>query len=227
MKYLLVAAHPDDEVLGAGAAIYKLTQSGNTADICIMSGSADARAFRPQDDELAADMFRSFEILGIEKPYIGSFPNIRLNNVDHLELVRHIENAIRQSAPDVVITHHPADVNNDHLHTSLACQAAVRLFQRQTDVPALKELWFMEVPSSTEWCVNTALNKFEPDLFIEIGKDGLSKKLEALSAYRGVSRDFPHPRSREAIEGLAAYRGAQSGCNYAEAFQTALRRITF
>ena len=227
MKYLIVAAHPDDEVLGAGAAIYKLTQNGNKADICILSGNADARAFRPQDGELTDDMFKSFEILGIENSFIGSFPNIKLNNVDHLELVKYIENAIRQTQPDVVITHHPSDVNNDHLHTSLACQAAVRLFQRQPDVPALKELWFMEVPSSTEWCSNTSLNKFEPDLFIEIGRDGLSKKLEALDAYRGVKRDYPHPRSTQAIEGLAAYRGAQSGCNYAEAFQVAFRRITF
>ncbi len=227
MKYLLVVAHPDDEALGAGASIYKFTKNGDKADICVMSGSADARAFRPGDDELESDMFSCFRTLGIERSFIGDFPNIKLNTVAHLDLVKHIENAIRQSQPDIVITHHPADVNNDHLHTSLACQAAVRLFQRQPDVPALRELWFMEVPSSTEWCVNTSMNKFEPDTFVEIGKDGLEKKIEALSRYRGVERAYPHPRSRQAIEGLAAFRGAQSGCDYAEAFQVVFRRITF
>lgn len=227
MKYLIVVAHPDDEVLGAGATTYKLTQSGNEVDICILSGKAEARAFRPDDNQLDADMRASFEVTGIKNSYIGSFPNIKFNNVDHLALVQFIEAAIRQSQPDVIITHHPGDTNNDHLHTSLACQAAVRLFQRQPSVKPLGEMWYMEVPSSTEWCINASLNKFEPNTFIEIGEEGVSKKLEALAAYGGVQRPYPHPRSDEAVKGLAAYRGSQSGCLYAEAFQCVLRRITF
>lgn len=227
MKYLIVVAHPDDEVLGAGGSTCSFVKNGDSVDVCVMSGKAAARAFRPEDDRLAADMNASFEISGIENSYIGDFPNIKFNNVDHLELVQFIEEAIRCSQPDVVITHHPGDVNNDHLHTSLACQAAVRLFQRQTTVRPLKEFWYMEVPSSTEWCVNSSLDKFEPDVFVEIGEEGVSRKIEALSAYSGVMRPYPHPRSEEAIKGLAAYRGSQSGCNYAEAFQCALRRITF
>lgn len=225
MKYLLVVAHPDDEVLGAGGTTYRLTQSGNDVDICIMSGKAAARAFRPEDNELAADMYRSFAVTGIGKSYIGDFPNIKFNNVDHLSLVQFIEAAIKDSQPDVIITHHPGDVNNDHLHTSIACQAAIRLFQRRPEIKPLSEFWYMEVPSSTEWCVNEGLNKFNPDIFVEIGKDGVEKKLEALAAYGGVQRPYPHPRSNEAVEGLALYRGGQSGCNYAESFQLALRRI--
>ena len=150
MNYLLVVAHPDDEVLGAGATIHKLTASGNTVDVCIMSGEAKARAARPSDNELASDLKSSSDTLGIRSVYSGEFPNIEMNTVAHLELVKFIESAIVASSPDVIITHHPSDTNNDHLHTSLACQAAIRLFQRRTDVKPLSEFWYMEVLSSTE-----------------------------------------------------------------------------
>lgn len=83
----------------------------------------------------------------------------------------------------------------------------------------------MEVPSATEWALNTAMNIFRPDTFVEVGKESVIKKIEALSQYRNVMRPYPHPRSEEGIMGLAAYRGGQSGCDYAEAFQTAMRRI--
>lgn len=89
----------------------------------------------------------------------------------------------------------------------------------------ISELWYMEVPSATEWSLNSAMNRFTPNIFVEIGEEGVEHKLKALDFYRGVKRDFPHPRSDEAIRGLAAYRGSQSGCNYAEAFECAIRRI--
>ena len=81
----------------------------------------------------------------------------------------------------------------------------------------------MEVPSSTEWSLNTAENRFAPNTFFEIGEEGIKVKLEALAAYAGVMRAFPHPRSEKAIEGLAAYRGVQSGREYAEAFESVFR----
>ena len=83
----------------------------------------------------------------------------------------------------------------------------------------------MEVLSSTEWSVNSAMNRFIPNLFIEVGEEAIDVKLAALATYRGVMRPYPHPRSAEAIKGLAAYRGAQSGCNYAEAFECVFRRV--
>ncbi len=226
MNYLMVVAHPDDEVLGAGATVKKLTEQGNTVNLCIMCSQAQARANRPNNDELNNDIGKSTEIIGICKKYEGFFPNIEMNNSPHLSLVKFIEQAIIDSEPDVIITHHPADTNNDHLHTSLACQAALRIFQRRTDIKPINELWFMEVPSATEWSVNSALNRFHPNIYIEVGKKNVEIKIKALNAYRGVMRDYPHPRSKQAIEGLAAYRGAQSGCNYAEAFECAFRRIT-
>ena len=206
--------------------MHKLTASGHKVDVCILSTEAKARAFRPSDSELGDDTAQSMSLLGVSNRYEGSFPNIEMNTIPHLQLVQFIEQAIASSQPDVIITHHPSDTNNDHLHTSLACQAAIRLFQRKPEMKPLRELWYMEVLSSTEWSVNSSMNRFTPNTYVEIGKDGIEAKVKALAAYRGVMRPFPHPRSEEAITGLAAYRGVQSGCDYAEAFECVLRRVT-
>lgn len=224
MNYLVVVAHPDDEVLGAGATMYKLAKEGHQVDVCILSGKVEARKERPELRNLNEDIKASLSILGINKIYKAGFPNIKFNNVNHLELVQYIEKIIVDTDADVIFTHHPADTNNDHLHTSLACQAAFRLFQRNTSVKPIKELLFMEVLSATEWSVNKAMNSFTPNFFFEIHKEGIEKKVLALSKYRNVMRPYPHPRSKEALEGLALYRGAQSGMDYAEAFESVFRR---
>ena len=224
MIYLIVVAHPDDEVLGAGASIWKWTRKGDVVDVCIMCTEAKARSFRPDDKDLDDDMHAALAYIGVSKEYDGNFPNIEMNTVPHLQLVQHIEKAILDSQPDIVITHHPADTNNDHMQTSMACQEAIRLAQRRPEVKPIQEFWYMEVPSCTEWSLNTAMNRFIPNTWVEIGKEGVGTKIKALSMYRGVMRPYPHPRSAEAIEGLSAYRGCQAGCNYAEAFEVVFRR---
>lgn len=224
MKYLIVVAHPDDEVLGAGASIKKWSSEGHTVDVCLMSTEAKARAFRPADNELADDLNGSSEFLGVHQKYEGIFPNIEMNTVPHLQLVQFIEKAIIESQPDIVVTHHPADPNNDHLHTSLACQEAIRIFQRRPEVKPIKEVWYMEVPSCSEWGINNALNQFRPNCFVEVGKALVLDKTKALAMYRGVMRPYPHPRSEDYLLGLAAVRGSQWGADYAEAFEVALRR---
>lgn len=223
MKYLLVVAHPDDEVLGAGASVSKWTRNGDIVDVCIMSSQAKARAFRPDGNKLEDDTHAVLSFLGIDKVYDGEFPNIEMNTVPHLHLVQFIEKAIMASEPDVVITHHPADPNNDHLQTSLACQEAIRLFQRRPEVKRIKEFWYMEVPSCSEWATNNSLRQFSPNCFVEVGQDGINAKVKALSMYRGVMRPYPHPRSEAYIVGLAACRGSQWGLSYAEAFEVVLR----
>lgn len=225
MSYLIVVAHPDDEVLGAGATMHKLSVNNKEVNVCILSGLAEARQFRPETEKLQKDMNTSLELLGVKNIYTGAFPNIELNTIPHIKLVQFIEKIIIETSADTIFTHHPADLNNDHLHTSLACQAAVRLFQRREDVNPIKDFLYMEVPSATEWSLNKGMNAFEPNTFIEVGEDSVCKKIEALSLYEGVMRDYPHPRSLEVIKGLAAYRGGQSGLQYAEAFESVFRRI--
>lgn len=222
MNYLVVVAHPDDEVLGAGATIHKLIAEGNNVAVAIMVSQASAR--NNLSLTLSADEAEALSIVGVEKTYHADFPNIKMNTVPHLDLVQFIESCIEDWYAEAIITHHPSDTNNDHVQTSYAVQAACRLFQRRENLPALKELLYMEVPSSTEWSFDTSANRFSPNYFVEIGKKGVEIKIEALSAYKGVMRPYPHPRSNEALEGLAAYRGVQAGCNYAEAFECAFKR---
>lgn len=222
MRALFVVAHPDDEVLGAGATIHKLVSEGCQVAVCTMANHAAARA--NISATLSDDQARAFAVMGVHKAYAGDFPNIQMNTVPHLQLVQFIEAAIEDWKADAIYTHHPSDTNNDHVMTSYAAQAASRLFQRRDGVPALKQFIYMEIPSSTEWSFDSSANRFSPNMFVEIGKEGLAVKLRALSEYAGVMRPYPHPRSEEAIKGLAAYRGVQAGCNYAEAFESVFYR---
>lgn len=222
MNYLIVVAHPDDEVLGAGATMYKLKKQGHKVAVVTMANHAAARA--NISATLSEDQEESMKVLGVDKIYTADFPNIKMNTVPHLELVQFIEKCIEDFKAEVIITHHPSDTNNDHVMTSYAAQAAARLFQRRTDIKSLKEFLFMEVLSSTEWSFDSSANRFTPNYFVEVGLDGVEKKLEALFKYKGVMRDYPHPRSYEALKGLAAYRGCQAGCNYAEAFECVFKR---
>ncbi len=226
MSVLIVVAHPDDEVLGCGGAAAYFAAQGIAVHSCILSSQVDARRQRPEAAQLQEDLHRAQAVLGLQEPILGTFPNIHFNTVGHLKLVQFIEDAIVHTGADVIFTHHPHDLNNDHHHTSLACQAAVRLFQRRPHaLPPLRAFYFMEVLSSTDWAFRGQNNAFQPDTFMELGRGLLDRKLEALQVYRGVMREFPHPRSREIIEGLAAYRGGQAGMHYAEAFQTAFRAL--
>lgn len=222
MNYLFVVAHPDDEVLGAGATVKKLVSEKNRVAICVMSGKADARA--NLSESLQLEMEKALQRMGVEKKYQADFPNIKMNTVPHLELVQFVEGCIEDYQADAIITHHPSDTNNDHVMTSQAVQAACRLFQRRGNIPYLKQLMYMEVLSSTEWALGCSANRFVPNYFVEVKKSGIEEKIETLELYKGVVREYPHPRSKEAIMGLAAYRGAQAGCEYAEAFECVFRR---
>lgn len=217
--YLTITAHPDDEALGFGASSYILSTKGHKIYNCILSGNVDARFLRPEIHKLYQDTCDAQKIIGAEPPILGNFPNIKFNTVPHLELVQFIENVIEKIQPDYIFTHHPSDLNDDHLCVSRACQAASRLFQRRNDIKPIKGLYFMEILSSTDWAFPSNVSPFNPNTFIEVGEKAIGKKIDALNAYEGVMRSFPHPRSEEVIKGLAALRGGQSGKMYAEAFQ--------
>ena len=223
--FLVVVAHPDDETLGFGGTSHMLTANGCRVHSAIVVGDAEARGTRPDTRQLWIDTERAHERLGMEPPIRGHFPNIRLNTVPHLELVQFIEDAIRATKPDVVVTMHPSDINDDHHQVSLACQAAARLPQRQPDVHAISALFFMEVLSSTEWSIAPG-SPFRPGVFFEIGQEGLEAKLAALESYQGVMRTYPHSRSREAVSALATLRGSAAGLHLAECFEVGFLRVS-
>ena len=104
MNYLVVVAHPDDEVLGAGATIYKLAQEGHTVSVCIMSGEVNARNHRPETEELHEDVNNSLSLLGVKRVIKGEFPNIEFNTVPHLKLVQFIEKAIEETGSSCIYT---------------------------------------------------------------------------------------------------------------------------
>ena len=225
MKYLIVVVHQDDVVLGAGASIYKWTRQGNVVDVCILNTETEACAYRSEDKDMDADTNVSSNNLGIFARFEGTFSSVEMNSESHLKLVKYIEGVIRECEPDIVITHQPADTNNDYLQTSKACQEAIRLYQRRQEAKPIKEFWYMEAPNCTDCALNTAINRFQPNTWVEVGKEGLDAKIKALGLYRCVLLPYSHPRSAEAIEGFAAYRGCQAGCVYAEAFEVVMRRL--
>lgn len=219
---LIIVAHPDDEILGFGATGAKLVAAGELVQPVILCGGVDARSQRPSDEELYADMLAANNEVGFNRPVLGGFPNIRMNTVDHIDVVRFIEQQIIQFQPTRIFTHHLGDLNDDHVQIAKACMAAARLFQRRTDIRSLESLHFMEILSATDWAFPAAGNAFTPNSYYEIG-DYINVKIRALQHYRNVIRPFPHPRSDEILKGLAAYRGGQCGAKYAEAFQTIFR----
>lgn len=216
---LVVVAHPDDEILGFGATGSLLASEGQSVQALILCGEVFERTLRPKDDELLADTFAASRLLNFREPILGTFPNIRINTIPHIEIVNFIENYILEFKPKRVFTHHPRDLNDDHVQVAKACYAAVRLGQRRLDIPMVESVHCMEILSATDWSFPVGHGSFDPNLFIEVNQH-IESKLSALNIYRSVMRDFPHPRSSEIIKGLAAYRGGQSGLHYAEAFQT-------
>lgn len=220
---LVVVAHPDDEVLGCGATGAELAAAGASVRACILCGEVAVRANRPPTETLRQDMLDAQAKLGFGVPFVGGFPNIALNAVPHIDLVQFIEGAIVESQATMIFTHHPRDVNNDHLQVSLACQAAVHLWRRRVGVARLRDFFLMETLSSTDWSVRDGREAFEPDTYFAVDEKTVERKIEALSCYRGVLRPQPHSRSPEVVRALAAVRGAQGGSHSAEAFQTAFR----
>ena len=216
---LLVVAHPDDEILGFGATGAKFVEGGEIVQPIILCGDVDARTNKPSNIELNQDMLKANRLVGFSDPILGSFPNIRMNNVDHIDIVQFIEKQIIDFGPTRIFTHHPSDLNNDHVQISKACVAAARLFQRRGDISRLESLHYMEILSATDWAFPVNGEGFSPNTYIDV-TNYFDIKVSALSCYKGVMRDMPHPRSEEVMRGHAAYRGGQSGFMYAESFQT-------
>lgn len=215
MRILFVVAHPDDECDGAGATICKLASEDNAVAVVFLVGNVEAR--RNLSSTISEEMEASKKILGIEKLYRANFPNVQMNVIANGKVVSFIKQCIEDWQPEAVFTHHPTDTNDDHIVTSLATVEAIK-------GQGVKEFFYLEAASATEWSLQSK-RRFLPNTYVSVGKDCIEKKLQALDVYRGVSRPYPHPQCRESYMGLAAFRGAQSGFDFAEAFECVYRIV--
>lgn len=219
-KVLVVAAHPDDEVLGVGGTIVRHAKNGDAIHIMIMAEGITSRTMRRDVDfskdkleELHSKSHEVAKMLGAEKLTMCKFPDNRMDSVDLLDVVKEIEKEVDSFKPEVVYTHHAGDVNVDHTVTHNAVITACR------SLPdcSVRTILFFETLSSTEWQMQTSDKIFYPNWFVDIS-DCLEQKQTALKLYESEMRSFPHPRSYEAVEHLAKYRGCIIGCDTAEAF---------
>jgi len=224
-KVLVVAAHPDDEVLGCGGTLARHVAAGDHVEVAFFTDGVGARhqpgSAAHREDEVIRNeaTCRAAEILGVASPTSFGFPDNRLDAVDLLELVKAVETLGERCRPSIVYTHWAGDLNIDH---RLVYQAVMTAFRPTADCPVMQIRSF-EIPSSTEWGDRVATPAFRPNLYVEIDRF-LDVKRLALDAYDREMRPFPHPRSHRAIEALARWRGAESGMHAAEAFVSVLER---
>lgn len=213
MKNLIVVAHPDDEVLGAGAFIIRAIEGGDSVRIVIMN--ADGIVSRP---DMAEDILKSHKILGVTDCARYSYPNLSLNkNIP--SMVWDIEKEIKNFQPDVVITHFYGDIHPDHKAVFYATEQAVRLTQRHKSDFQITGFYCMDVPSSTNW----GHESFMPDTYVGYDWIAMKKKFDALKVYKNVLRGNTHPRSERALLAHATDLGANVGLEYAEGFKTVWR----
>lgn len=214
-RVLVVAAHPDDEMLGCGGTLARLRALGVDVTLMLLG---EGPAARDGADEQATINSRSSALaaasmLNIHDVRFGNAPDNQFDTLPLLELARLIERVAEETSPDIVFTHHSGDLNIDHV---LTYRAVITAF-RPLPGAAPPVLLGFEVLSSTEYSPPGAGPAFQPTLYIDI-EHFLSAKQRALAAYSSEMRPWPHPRSHEAVECLARLRGSQCGREAAEAF---------
>lgn len=216
---LVVAAHPDDEVLGCGGTIARLAASRPT-HLAILGEGLNARysggrgAPRRALHQLKQQARIAAALMGVRDVTFEGLPDNRFDQMPLLEVVKRVERIVARVRPSVVYTHHPGDLNVDHGITFRAVLTATRPL---SGCP-VRALYAFEVPSSTEWSFQRVGQPFCPNVFQDISET-IDVKVRALDAYTGEVRPFPHPRSAEAIRALARRWGSVAGCGYAEAFE--------
>ncbi len=220
MNILVIAAHPDDEVLGCGGTIARLAQI-NAVYVAILGEGETSRGYKKHDksditalNHLIEASQKAANILGIEELMMFKLPDNQFDTLPLLDIVKVIEEMIDKIEPTVIFTHHGGDLNIDHAITFRATITAARPLE---DTP-VKTIYSFEVPSSTEWALGKTGNFFNPNCFFDISAT-LEQKIEAMSVYESESRPFPHPRSSESLRALAAWRGSTAGLKAAEAFE--------
>lgn len=218
-RILVIAAHPDDEVLGCGGTLARLTATGAEAVVLILANGLTSRPdFDPVRD---ADLLRTHHErarragrqLGARDVRLGGFPDQKMDTVPLLEITQAIERVIAEVRPDTVFTQHGGDLNQDHVITFRATLTATR------PMPGcpVRRVYAYEVGSSTEWSFQQFEPRFQPQVFFDISAH-LETKIAALAVYESEVRAFPHPRSPEALRAAAQRWGSVIGVAAAEAF---------
>jgi N-acetylglucosamine malate deacetylase 1 len=213
MKILVIAPHPDDEVLGCGGTIARHASANDEVYLCVVT-----EAYPPEwpEDEIKKrkeEVFKVNRILGIRETHFLGFPTVKLDTIPQKELNDSIARVVDKVKPDVVYIPHRGDVNKDHRLVFDAAMVAVRPKQAST----IKKVLSYETLSETEWGAPFAEDTFIPNVFVNISGT-LSVKLKAMAEYKLELKQYPHPRSMEAISALAKLRGSSLGVEAAEAF---------
>jgi LmbE family N-acetylglucosaminyl deacetylase len=220
---LIVAAHPDDEVLGCGATVRRMVSKGWQAHLVLFTGgvggrhgadSAGSTAVQAEQENLRNQTRRAAEVIGLSKITMLDFPDNRMDTVGRNDLALALRPIVDDLKPSIVFTHHPGDYNWDHGRVFDAVMMAAR-----PNPPEFmpEEVRTFEVLSSTERAWQEPSRVFLPNLYVDITATIDMKKL-ALRYYQSECRPYPHPRSIEAVEYLARKRGNEVGLKYAEAF---------
>lgn len=219
---LVIAAHPDDEVLGCGGTICRHVVNGDDVTIMILGEGLTARDPYRDAEARKADLAdwqatarKAGEAMGVRNVLLEGLPDNRFDSLDLLDVVKRVETAKAKVQPNIVYTHHLGDLNVDHRITHQAVATAFR------PIPGERcaRLYAFEVLSSTEWQTPSVNLGFVPDHYVDI-TSVLSRKLKALACYEQELRPFPHPRSPEAVKSLASLAGSHVGVWAAERFKT-------
>lgn len=221
-RMLVVAAHPDDEVLGCGATIAKERARGTEVRVVILADGITARYATINDRArrelrvLYRDAERANAALGLQKSDLvfGRFPDMKMNAVPFIDVVRFIKRTVQEFRPECIYTHHAGDYNVDHRVAFEATLFASRPCAGER-FPA--RLYAFEVPSSTEWAYQVR-DGFRPTVFRNV-ETTIGRKIAAMRHYRSEVRVYPHPRSPEGLDVLARKRGVEANMKYAEAFE--------
>lgn len=210
----VIAAHPDDEVLGFGGAMARAAVAGSRVRILILAtGAASRGGDAGAAIENLRDQARSAaEALGVPEPAFADFPDNRMDSVPLLDVVQRVEAFLSEAPVASVLTHHAGDLNVDH---RIAAQAVLTACRPLPGAP-VRRILAGEVPSSSEWANED--DRFVPTRYVDI-ESVLERKLAALACYEGEIRNFPHPRSIEAVRALAQWRGAEAGLPAVEAYR--------
>lgn len=217
-KILIVAAHPDDEVLGCFGTVARLIEEEYEAYTLILGEGKTSRDKnrsvenkQGEIEVLNSEIKRANDVIGIKKVFVESFPDNRFDSVDLLDIVKVISKVKDEIKPDIIFTHFENDLNIDHRITYQAVLTATRPMEDE----CVKEIYSFEILSSTEW--NYPLS-FSPDTYFDIS-DTMNLKIEAMKEYKSELCQYPHPRSLEGIELNAKYQGMRIGKKYVEAFK--------